>query len=382
MTRTSLTEVVELFSNLERIERLEALVAFGDEMPALTPDARKERDLGRHIIHECQSPVFFRARVHDGRVAIQADVPREAPIARGFVGMLFAVFDGAPAASITGMDLSEPHGLLKRTKLDEVLTLQRQHGLSAIYAALLQATQESTPAVDATARSVSAIVLASGTSKRMCGKNKLLMTVRDKPMISNVVDALLENVNDAESPVNRVVLVLGFEANRVRDALLADANVADATKRGRLSIAINGEHAEGIASSVRASVGAAGALEHNARGVAQSSTVTQSSGFMFCLADMPYITADEYRQIARAFCTALATDPRAIVVPYHDEVRGNPVVLSADYRSEMLLLRGDSGCRPIIEQNPNHVRRVAMPTSSVLDDIDTLEALDALQSRS
>ena len=369
MTRTSLTEVTELLANLERTERLEALVAFGEELPELSVNAREDRDLGRHIIHECQSPVYFRALLRDGRVFIDADVPREAPIARGFVGMLLAVFDGVAVASITSANPGAPADLLRLTKLDEALTLQRQRGLSAIYAALLSAATKATPVADTTAHTVSAIVLAAGMSSRMPRKNKLLINIRGKPMVAHVVDALLENINDHASKISHAVLVLGFEANRVRGVLLSDVDVAEAVTRRRLSITINEEYAEGQASSVRAGVYAAGLHED------KSSSATQPSGLMFCLADMPDITAAEYRHIANAFCDAVTVDPNAIAVPYHDKARGNPVVLSSTFRRDMWSLRGDSGCRPIIEHNPAHVSRIVMSTDNVLRDVDSPDAL-------
>jgi hypothetical protein len=57
-----------------------------------------------------------------------------------------------------------------------------------------------------------AVVPAAGMSVRM-GQNKLLLTFQGKPLIAHAVDTLLA------SAVDEVVVVLGHEADRVREKL-------------------------------------------------------------------------------------------------------------------------------------------------------------------
>ena len=56
---------------------------------------------------------------------------------------------------------------------------------------------------------VSAVVLAAGLSTRM-GRNKLLLTFRDKPLVVHAVDTLLA------SKVGEIIVVLGHERCLVR----------------------------------------------------------------------------------------------------------------------------------------------------------------------
>jgi len=59
---------------------------------------------------------------------------------------------------------------------------------------------------------LSAIVPAAGMSVRM-GQNKLLLTFQGKPLIAQAVDTLLA------SAVDEVVVVLGHDADKVREKL-------------------------------------------------------------------------------------------------------------------------------------------------------------------
>jgi molybdenum cofactor cytidylyltransferase len=54
--------------------------------------------------------------------------------------------------------------------------------------------------------------------------------------------------------------------------------------------------------------------------------------------------------------------------------RGNPVIFDLRYRPEMLALRGDVGCKSILARHPQAVLEVEMPTASILEDVDTMEA--------
>ncbi|MFW9928071.1 MAG: NTP transferase domain-containing protein, partial [Candidatus Thorarchaeota archaeon] len=60
---------------------------------------------------------------------------------------------------------------------------------------------------------ISAIVLAAGESTRMGNKNKLLLPFGDKLLIQQIVDNVLN------SNVDETLVVVGYEAERIRDAL-------------------------------------------------------------------------------------------------------------------------------------------------------------------
>jgi len=125
----ALSEIIDLFASVEGTAKLELLIDFGERLPPLSKPYQRLRDAGLHMIHECQSPVFLFVDVQEGIVHLHADVPREAPIARGFTALLCETFDGAPLDAMT----NAPVDLLDTCGLRPLLSLQRRRGLTAIY---------------------------------------------------------------------------------------------------------------------------------------------------------------------------------------------------------------------------------------------------------
>lgn len=181
-------------------------------------------------------------------------------------------------------------------------------------------------------------------------ENKLLLEVDGKPILRHVVDAVVA------STASECLVVTGHEGAAV-EAMLEGAQVR---------VVDNPDYAAGMGTSIRAGVLAASA------GVA---------GYMVCLSDMPAIETGEYNTLLAAFDAQCALDPAAIVVPRHAGRRGNPVVLSARFRPQILAHQGVAGCRSIVRDNPDHVVYCDMSTDHVLLDVDTPEALDAYKSR-
>lgn len=336
----AISELIELFSSVEGSERLELLVGMGDRLPPLPEPYRDMRDAGLYMIHECQSPVFFFVEVVEAKVRIHADVAREAPVARGFAALLLETFDGIPVQRLG----EAPGDLLKMLGLDELLSMQRRRGLTAIYRRLLDSASEvRQPRGSRTdSSSVTAIVLAAGASKRMGAQNKLLLDYGGRPLVDHTVETVLE------AGIDDVVVVIGYEGDRVRNAL------ADRPVR----FAENSRYSEGMTTSIHAGVLRA---RHD------------SAGYMICPADLPLIDASEYEHLVRRFRQAFASDERSIIVPCHAGHRGNPVILSALYRPEILAYQDMRGCRGLVEQHSGHVVRVEMETDHILIDVDTLE---------
>lgn len=124
-----LEEIGEAFRAVDPPMRLDLLLDYADRLPPLAGAYRPLRDAGLHMVHECQAPVFLLAEVRDGRVRLHADVPAEAPTARGFTSVLVEAFDGAPAADV----LAAAPDALHLLGLTGLLGMQRTRGLTAIY---------------------------------------------------------------------------------------------------------------------------------------------------------------------------------------------------------------------------------------------------------
>ncbi|MGK7905478.1 MAG: NTP transferase domain-containing protein [Hormoscilla sp.] len=189
---------------------------------------------------------------------------------------------------------------------------------------------------------ISAIVLAAGESTRMGQQNKLLLPFRGQTLIERTVDTVLQ------SDVGEVIVVLGYDAERVR-AVLADRPV---------KFRQNESYQKGMTTSIQSGVEAAD---------------DRTDGFMICLSDLPLIEADELNHLVQAFEEAVKVKPFGIVMPVFEGQRGNPVILSALYKHDILAHQDMQGCKGIIQQNLENVREVEMNTDGVLRDMDTLE---------
>jgi molybdenum cofactor cytidylyltransferase len=196
-----------------------------------------------------------------------------------------------------------------------------------------------------TNRNVAAIILAAGRSTRMGGPNKLLAELGGKPLVRIVAEQALA------SKAQGVIVVTGHQADEVRKAL-----------RGlKVTFVHNAEFAEGLASSVKAGIAA---VPENA------------DGAVICLGDMPLIDAQLIDRLVEAF----APDRGGlIVVPVSDGRRGNPVLWSRRFFSELMTLDGDIGARHLIAKHGEAVAEVPVEGRGAFLDIDTPQALEAAQ---
>ena len=188
---------------------------------------------------------------------------------------------------------------------------------------------------------VGAVVLAAGLSRRMGGRNKLLLDVDGAPMVARAADAMLA------SPARPVVVVTGAEAAGVRAALA-----------GRELIFVhNCEPATGLSSSLRLGVAALGA---------------KVDGAVICLGDMPWVRAEHVEALIAAFAVS---GERPICVPIHGRKRGNPVLWPARHFPAIAALTGDEGARSLLDAHASEICYVPVDDPGVTLDVDTPEAL-------
>lgn len=189
---------------------------------------------------------------------------------------------------------------------------------------------------------ISAVILAAGMSTRMGGPNKLLLPYRDTTLIGNMVDQV------TRARVGETLVVVGHQAELVREALAGKP----------VRFVDNPGFAEGQGGSVQAGV----------RAVAPDAT-----GIMICLTDLPLVETADLNRLIDGFEEALARG-RTVAVPVYRGERGNPVLIAASYREEVLATRGPvAGCKGIVKRYPERVQSVEMPNDHVLRDIDTMD---------
>jgi molybdenum cofactor cytidylyltransferase len=205
-----------------------------------------------------------------------------------------------------------------------------------VYGVAIGSARSSDP-VQEVQRSVGAIVLAAGMSKRM-GQPKVLMPwSNDKPILEHILDQLIL------ARVDHIVVVSGHRAAEVRKI---------AAKLG-VEVAHNEDYATGeMLSSVKAGLRAM--PDHIAAA-------------LIALGDQPRIQPRVISQVL----TTYAEGAHEIVAPSYQRRRGHPILIDRRHWAELLALPADGAPRDVINAHADRIAYVNVDTDSVLSDVDT-----------
>jgi molybdenum cofactor cytidylyltransferase len=180
-------------------------------------------------------------------------------------------------------------------------------------------------------------VLAAGAGRRF-GGTKQLADLDGRPLLQHAVDTAT-----AAEGLDRVVVVLGHDAERVRAAL----------DLSRAEVVLAEDWEEGQAASLRAGV----------------VTAADADAVVVLLGDQPRLPPDA---IARVLA---ARGDHAAVRVTHDGAPGHPVVLEHALLDDVLRLRGDMGARELLERH----RVEAVEMGPRAPDVDTPEQLEEVR---
>lgn len=184
---------------------------------------------------------------------------------------------------------------------------------------------------------ICAVVLAAGRSARM-GAQKLLLPLDGKPMITRIVDAVLQ------SGADKVFVVVGRDAGQVRGVL---------PNRG-VTFVTNPDAEGDMLTSVRCGVRA---LPPGCNGV------------LIVLGDQPGATHELIGELIRCF----RKTGQGIIVPKYQSQRGHPLLFAAHFCDEVLTKHSDTGLRGLLLAHPEEVIELPVASSAVLEDLDTPE---------
>ena len=195
---------------------------------------------------------------------------------------------------------------------------------------------------------VAGIILAAGASRRMGSVNKLLASIAGKPLVRRAVESFVA------TSLSPIIVVVGYESDKVSAAL----------EGLPVQLVFNPDHANGQGSSVGVGVEA---LDNN---------VTDA---MIGLGDMPLLSSTLLDSLIH---THIGREGHAcnITVPAFEGQRGNPVLWGRTFFPELITLAGDRGGRQLLNDHKAAQHLIACDHSSVLRDVDTVDALAAIVS--
>lgn len=190
---------------------------------------------------------------------------------------------------------------------------------------------------------VTTILLAAGRSLRMGAQNKLLLSINGIPMIRHMV------LRYSVATGGAVLVVTGHEACAVKEALA-----------GTLAqIVFNPDHLSGQQSSVICGLQAA----------------EEADLLLIGLGDQPLLGVSDLLELLSAHHQS---DQNKISVPVRGTERGNPIVVPASLRANLLGDPKGPGCRKFTRTHLDRVQLLQMSSDGFFTDVDTPEAYAAL----
>ena len=123
-----LNELKSELDELEPEEKLEWLIDLADELPEISPGKLGEPFPETCRVQECQTAVHLWVSVIDGRIHLEADVPRKSPTVRGLVSLVVRGLEGATVAD----GLALPDDMVAHLGLSSVLGMTRQQGFRGV----------------------------------------------------------------------------------------------------------------------------------------------------------------------------------------------------------------------------------------------------------
>ena len=137
-----LYDLREEFEGLDDEERLQVLLDFAETLPA--PSASDRPLFGDEScrVQECQTPVYLKVSLRDGKTHLEADVPRNSPTVRGIVSLIVEGLEDSDPQEVFEL----PDDLLPLFGLENALGMTRQQGVHGVMQRIKRDLREFTAA--------------------------------------------------------------------------------------------------------------------------------------------------------------------------------------------------------------------------------------------
>ena len=194
---------------------------------------------------------------------------------------------------------------------------------------------------------ISAIIMASGKSKRM-GTNKLLLEYRGVTFIENTLKKVLN-----ENFYELAIITCDKEVKKKCQNYIKKLE----KNKKNIYLVDNKKSEKGQSESIKMGL----------------KTLGKCDGYMFFSCDQPFLTSDTIKKILQNFKT------KGITIPEYNGKRSLPVIFGENFKEELLKLEGDTGGKTVISNHQDKIKIVEIENSDEGKDIDTKEDYDMLK---
>lgn len=176
-----------------------------------------------------------------------------------------------------------------------------------------------------------AVIMAAGSSSRM-GENKLLLHIRNKPIISHLINNINHKIFD-----KAVLVYSSDEVAEQIDTKEINTIKTDTGQQKHITVKLGTE------------------------------ACSDSDGIMFLVADQPFLTKETIKRLAKLFYEY----PGKIIIPKCKGKQRNPVIFPSKVYNELMGINGDRGGRDVIDNHPELTLYAEFNDESEFVDIDT-----------
>ncbi|OZV10268.1 hypothetical protein CIW83_21270 [Tissierella sp. P1] len=187
---------------------------------------------------------------------------------------------------------------------------------------------------------ITGIILASGFSRRMKA-DKLLIDIEGSALIERVIKACVDSKLD-----DIILIYRSEEVKKIGEKYNIKTIYNENAHLGQ---------SEGLKLGVRRAI--------------------EAKSYMFLVGDQPFLTSELIDKLIEEYNIS----DLPILVPYYNNHRGMPMLISSIFKEELLQITGDKGGRDIVERNISKTKKVYIEEERLGMDIDNQEDLKILQ---